>query len=80
MTPGQGQFKPHGHNLNNLYRESLDNECYTPNIEALGLSVSYKKIFKVFKNKILSDAMATRVLHGYYNFERGSTKDNSYLV
>ena len=42
VTPGAGLFWPQGNNLNNFGR------CYIPNIKALGLVVSDKKVFKSF--------------------------------
>ena len=44
--PGRGQFRPQGHNLNNFGRGPLDDAIYIPNMKALGLVVSDKKIFE----------------------------------
>ena len=42
VTPGEGPFWPKGHNLNKL------GKVYIPNIKALGLHASEKKIFFMF--------------------------------
>ena len=48
MTLGRGHFLLQGHNLNKLGRGQLGDGCYIPNIKALGLMVSDKKIFSCF--------------------------------
>ena len=62
MTPpGRGQFRPQGHNWQDLCRVPL-NICYTLNIQALGLVVLQKKIFKCFSHyKPMADNVAPGV-------------------
>ena len=47
-----------------------------PNLVALSLMVSDKKIFKDFKKKICFVAMATRVFEGIKFFKKNSEEDH----
>ena len=45
---GRGQFRPQGHDWQDLCIKSTAQHCYTLNIQALGLVALEKKIFKCF--------------------------------
>ena len=78
--PGRGQFWPQGHNLNNF---GTSRWCFIPNIKALGLVVSDKKIFEncILKNYFLTlwSIYATN-WNGLNNFDRGPPRDHSCEV
>jgi len=76
--PGRGQFWPQGHNLNNFGRGPLD-DAIIPNMKALGLAVSDKKIFEncILKTYYLTPwpTYATNQNH-LNNFGRGPRSDH----
>ena len=83
VTPGRGQFWPQGHNLNNLGRGPLDDAIYIPNMKALGLVVSDKKIFESFISKTyLMTPWPTYATNwnGLNNFDRGPPRNHSCEV
>ena len=83
VTPRRGQFWPQGHNLNNFGRGPLDDAIYIPNMKALNLVVSDKKIFEncISKTYFLTPwpTYATN-WNNLNNFGRGPPRDHSCEV
>ena len=72
VTPEAGPFWPYGYNLIKLRRSLLDDT--TPNIKALGLVVSDKKIFSSCS---LYKPIRTMIL---INFGSSTLGDATYLI